>query len=77
VFAELAGDADFEEAFIDSLIVRAHQHAAGAAQNASRNRVERFFCRIEQFRHVATRYDKLSERFSSFAALAAAFIWLR
>lgn len=30
VFAQLAQDADFEEAFIDSTIVRAHQHAAGA-----------------------------------------------
>lgn len=42
----------------------------------SRNLVERFFCRIKQFRRVATRYDKLSERFASFVALAAAFIWL-
>lgn len=32
VFAGLAGDADFEEVFIDSTIVRAHQHAAGAPQ---------------------------------------------
>ena len=30
VFAALAGDADFEEVFIDSTIVRARQHAAGA-----------------------------------------------
>ncbi len=30
VFAELAKDADFEEVFLDSTIVRAHQHAAGA-----------------------------------------------
>jgi transposase len=30
IFAELAGDADFEEVFIDSTIVRVHQHAAGA-----------------------------------------------
>lgn len=30
VFALLAQDADFEESFIDSTIVRAHQHAAGA-----------------------------------------------
>lgn len=30
VFATLAGDTDFEEVFIDSTIVRAHQHAAGA-----------------------------------------------
>ncbi|WP_370866949.1 IS5 family transposase [Cupriavidus neocaledonicus] len=171
VFAGLAGDADFEEVFIDSTIVRAHQHAAGAPKKgdqaigrsrgglttkihalvdglgmlarfrltggqagdspealplldelkpaslaadkaydsnailqhlesagiqavipsranrleqrpldehlyASRNLVERFFCRIKQFRRVATRYDKLSERFSSFVALAAAFIWI-
>jgi transposase len=30
VFAQLAQEADFEEVFIDSTIVRAHQHAAGA-----------------------------------------------
>jgi transposase len=30
VFTELAGDADFEEVFIDSTIIRVHQHAAGA-----------------------------------------------
>jgi transposase len=30
VFTELAGDADFEEVFIDSTVIRAHQHAAGA-----------------------------------------------
>ena len=41
-----------------------------------RNLVERFFCRIKQFRRVATRYDKLAERFASFVALAAAVIWL-
>nr|WP_236721118.1 IS5 family transposase [Paraburkholderia phytofirmans] len=172
VFAELAADADFEEVFIDSTIVRAHQHAAGAPKKRgdqalgrsrgglstkihalvdglgmlakfrltggqagdspealpllgdlkpdsvaadkaydtdaliehlhtfdvqavipsranrlvqrpldkhlyrSRNLVERFFARIKQFRRVATRYDKLSERFASFVALAAAFIWL-
>jgi transposase len=35
VFAELAGDADFDEAFIDSTIVRAHQHAAGAAKKTA------------------------------------------
>lgn len=42
----------------------------------SRNVVERFFARIKQFRRIATRYDKLSERYSAFIALAAAFIWL-
>lgn len=41
-----------------------------------RNIIERFFCRIKQFRRIATRYDKLVERFDAFIALAAAFIWL-
>jgi transposase len=38
VFAELTGDADFEEAFIDSTIVRAHQHAVGAAKKTATRR---------------------------------------
>jgi transposase len=42
----------------------------------SRNLVERFFARLKQFRRVATRYDKLAERFASFIEVAAAFIWL-
>jgi transposase len=42
----------------------------------NRNLIERFFCRIKQFRRVATRYDKLVSRFDSFIALASAFIWL-
>lgn len=172
IFVQLAKDADFEEVFIDSTIVRAHQHAAGATQKKgpqalgrsrgglstkihalveglgslarfhltggeagdspealpllsdlrpcslsadkaydsdaileylvingieavippksnrliqrrydkhlykNRNLVERFFCRITQFRRIATRYDKLAERFASFVALAASVIWL-
>lgn len=35
MFSELARDADFEEVFIDSTIVRAHQHAAGAAKKTA------------------------------------------
>ena len=35
VFEELAKDADFEEVFLDSTIVRAHQHAAGAAKKTA------------------------------------------
>jgi transposase len=41
-----------------------------------RNLIERFFCRIKHFRRIATRYDKLASRFSSFVALVAAFVWL-
>ena len=32
IFATLSQDADFEEMFLDSTIVRAHQHAAGASK---------------------------------------------
>ena len=42
----------------------------------NRNLIERFFCRIKQFRRIATRYDKLANRFSAFIALAAAVVWL-
>lgn len=42
----------------------------------SRNLVERFFCRIKQFRRIATRYDKLAKSFLSFVHLACAFVWL-
>jgi len=38
VFAELAKAADFEEVFLDSTIVRARQHAAGAAKKKGRKR---------------------------------------
>lgn len=38
VFEQLARDADFEEVFIDSTIVRAHQHAAGAAKKTATKR---------------------------------------
>ena len=45
-------------------------------QYTHRNLIERFFCRMKQFRRIATRYDKLASRFSSFIALVAAFLWL-
>lgn len=38
VFEQLAQEADFEEVFIDSTIVRAHQHAAGAAKKTAPKR---------------------------------------
>ena len=46
------------------------------AHYKNRNLIERFFCRIKEFRRIATRYDKLAARFSAFIALAAAYIWL-
>ena len=55
----------------------AHQPARTAKhQYKHRNLIERFFFRIKHFRRIATRYDKRAERFSSFIAIVAAFLWL-
>ncbi len=51
------------QAVIPSRATRLEQRPLDEHLYASRNLVERFFCRIKQFRRrVATRYDKLSER---------------
>jgi len=42
-----------------------------------RNRIERFFNKLKQFRRVATRYDKLLQNFMGFVKLAAIAIWLK
>ena len=42
-----------------------------------RNRIERFFNKLKQFRRVATRYDKLLANFMGFVKLAAIAVWLR
>ena len=41
-----------------------------------RNRVERMFNRLKQFRRIATRYDKTAVSFLGFLALAAAKLWM-
>ena len=40
----------------------------------SRNIVERFFQRIKNYRHIATRYDKLSDCFLNFIILSSVMI---
>lgn len=40
-----------------------------------RNLIERMFCRLKDFRRVATRYDKLAVNFAAAVALAAIVIW--
>ena len=37
-----------------------------------RNLVERFFCRLKQFRRIATRYEKLAHNFFGMLSLACA-----
>ena len=42
-----------------------------------RNRIERFFNKLKQFRRLATRYDKLAKTFFAAVHLVAAFLILR
>ena len=42
----------------------------------ARHLIENFFCKLKQFRAIATRYDKTARNFLAAIHLAAAFIWL-
>jgi putative transposase len=43
---------------------------------ADRNKIERLWHRLKNYRRIATRYDKTARNFYSFLCLACAFIWL-
>ena len=42
----------------------------------ARHLIENFFCKLKQFRAIATRYDKTARNFLAAIHLAAASIWL-
>ena len=64
------------KAVIPPRVNRLEQRPWDAHQYKHRNLIERFFCRLKQFRRIATRYDKLMRRFESFVHLSAALCWL-
>jgi len=85
VVADKAFDADHLREHIAQLGAKAvipprsnrnHPASYDKYQYKNRNLIERYFCRIKHFRRIATRYDKLAQRFASFIALVAAFVWL-
>ena len=39
-----------------------------------RNVIERFFCRLKDFRRISTRYDKRADSFQAFLFLAASAV---
>jgi transposase len=51
---------------------RKHPHPWDPLAYKARNSVERFFCRLKDFRRIATRYDKRADTYLSGAFLAAA-----
>ena len=42
----------------------------------ARHLIENFFCKLKQFRAIATRYDKTARNFLAAVYLAATTIWL-
>ena len=42
----------------------------------ARHLIENFFCKLKQFRALATRYDKTARHFLAAVYLAAATVWL-
>ena len=65
---------DGVEAVIPPISTRATVIAYNKERYRERNRVERFFNKIKQFRRIATRYDKLSKTFFAAVHLVAAFL---
>lgn len=58
---------------------KANRKEAIACDNRAykdRNRVERRFNKLKQFRRIATRYDKTAVSFLGFLVLAAAKLWM-
>jgi transposase len=44
---------------------------------AMRNRIERCFNKLKNFRRLATRYDKSRESYLGFVQIAAVHLWMR
>ncbi|MGY4498418.1 transposase [Bradyrhizobium sp. GM24.11] len=56
---------------IDSTSIKAHGVAPAERAYKGRNVIERCFCRLKDFRRIATRYDKLARNFLAAVHLAA------
>ena len=52
-------------------------HAFSRVLYRMRNRVERFFNKLKQFRRIATRYEKLAANYLAMIKIATIRIWLR
>jgi transposase len=54
---------------------RKHPHSYDPKAYKLRNLIERMFCRLKDFRRIATRYDKRADIYLSAIHLAAALTW--
>jgi len=63
---------------IPNKINRVNRFPFDARAYKLRNAVERTFCRLKDFRAIATRYDKLARNFLAGVCLAAALsFWIK
>ena len=56
---------------------RKHPATYDSVAYKARNLIERMFCRLKDFRRIATRYDKRADNFLAGIKLASARIWMR
>ena len=63
------------EAVIPPNPTRKHPHPYDAEAYKQRNLIERMFCRLKDFRRIATRYDKRADTFLSAVLIAATLTW--
>lgn len=63
------------EAVIPPNPTRRHPHAYDKTAYRGRNVVERMFCRLKDFRRIATRYDRRADIFLSAVFIAAVIVW--
>ena len=54
---------------------RKHPHPYNAEAYKSRNLIERMFCRLKDFRRIATRYEKQEETYRALLTIACILLW--
>ena len=69
-------EAEGKVAVIPPKSTRKNQRAFDKELYKARHLIENFFCRLKQYRAIATRYDKTARNFLAAIHLAAAIIWL-
>jgi len=62
-------------AVIPNKITRVNRHPFDPLAYRARNVIERTFCRVKDFRHIATRYDKLARNFLAGLCLVVALCY--
>ena len=65
------------EPVIPPLSTRSQKPLYDKERYRGRNRIERFFNKLKQFRRIATRYDKLAKTFFAAVCLVSAFLIAR